>query len=362
MGQQRSPAGLLADEGQLLAGQEIQPVGVVRVGGNGDGVAGLLEADNGLHQDALALLDVLSHGVQVGGQLHAGGEDALAVLALTLAVELFPPFGKEAEGGLEAAEDLDLLSGSIKAVPGGGVLGRGGAGRICQTLLALSHGAGHETADVDARHGNGQQTHGGQHGVAAAHLVGDDKGLIALPVCHAFQRAPGLVGGGVDAGPGPRLAVALLQQIFEDAEGHGGLSGGPGFGDDVHREIPVAQQVDDLLKRIGGQPVADKIDVRRGLGQQVVIGGFQKLNDGAGPQIGAADSDDDQSLGIRLDSRGGRLDAGKFLFVVVPGQMDPAGKLAAQAVTAVQFCTGRGQSVRQILLGQKALCVGNINC
>ena len=45
-----------------------------------------LYRDNGLEQVALAVLDILPHGVQVGGEVHAGGEDTLAVFAFRLAV------------------------------------------------------------------------------------------------------------------------------------------------------------------------------------------------------------------------------------------------------------------------------------
>ena len=53
--------------------------------------AGLADRNDRLEQRALAVLDILAHRVQVGRQRDAGREDALALLALALAVELFPP-------------------------------------------------------------------------------------------------------------------------------------------------------------------------------------------------------------------------------------------------------------------------------
>ena len=50
------------------------------------------------NREPLPLLDVLTHGVQVRGELHAGGEEALVLLALALAVELLPPLRHEPEG------------------------------------------------------------------------------------------------------------------------------------------------------------------------------------------------------------------------------------------------------------------------
>ncbi len=94
-----------------------------------------------------------------------------------------------------------------------------------QGLHSLS-GTVHEGGEVDAGRGDGQQTHGGEDGVAAAHGVRHHELLVALGVGQALQGPLVGVGGGVDPLAGLLLAVLLLQQLLEDAEGHGGLGGG----------------------------------------------------------------------------------------------------------------------------------------
>ncbi len=154
------------------------------------------------------------------------------------------------------------------------------------------------------------------------------------------------------------MAVLLLQGFPEEAEGHGGLGGGAGLGDDVDGEVHIRHQIQHFLQRVGGQAVADEVDVGRILLFQVVVGGAQAVDDAPGAQVGPADADDHQGLGIGLNPGGGGLDAGKFLFIIVPGQMDPAGELGAGAGGVLQLVVGQLQPGSQSVLighGQEAL-------
>ena len=355
MGQDHRPHSLLSHKGQRLAGQEVQAVHVLGVVGD-DKLALGGKLHHGLKHEPLALLDILTHGVQVGGKLHAGGEQALALLALALAVELLPPLGKEPEAGLVAGQQLHLLAALVQGVAGSGIL-PGGVLRAAHGQLG--HGLGgtaHELFNVDAGYSDGQQAHSGEHGEAAAHVVGHHELLVALRVGQALQGAAGLIGGGIDALPGALLAVLLLQQGLEDTEGHSGLGGGTGLGDDVHREVPVADEGDGLQQSVGGQTVAGKQDVGGVLLLQVIIGGCQQVDDGAGAQIGAADADDNQHLGLLLNLLGSGLDAGKLLLIIVPGQIHPAGEVAARAVMVGQHGGSLLQArhtLGQVVLGDK---------
>ena len=362
MGQQRAVHGLLADEVHALARQEVQAVAICLVVGDGVLVLRRAEAHHRLKEMALALLDILPHGVQVGGELHAGGEQTLALLALGLAVQLLPPLGHKPEAGLIGRQDLDLLAAAVQLVPGGGVLPRG-VGTHVRRRAGVHHlaGAVHQGVDVDARHGDGQQPHGGQHAVPAAHVVGHHKRLIALGVRQRLQRASVPVGGGVDALGGPLRSVLLLQQLAEEAERHCRLCGGAGFGDDIDGEVHAVQQLHDLAHVVGGQAVAHEVDVGGVLLFQIVVGGAQALDHAPGAQIGAADADDHQRLRVRLDARCRGLDAGKLLLVVVLRQAHPAGKVAAGAVTLLQMVVGDAQAGRQRrLVGQRDKAVAAI--
>ena len=279
--------------------------------------------------------------MQVGGEDDAGGHEALVVLAFALAVELLVPLVHHGEVGLVGGHQLNALALAVQDVAGGGVFvavvvrradGVGGAG----VRSAL-----HQLVDVAAGAGDGQQAHGGEHRVAAAHVVGHHKGGPALVVGLLFQGAAGLVGGGVDAVFGLFLAVAVFQILLEHPEGQRGLGGGAGFGDDVHAH-PLAFAAGQDVVQVGRRDgVAGEEDLRGVFAGAVVHLALDGLDGGTGAQIGAADADDHQHVGIRTDLLGGSLDAGEFLFVIVDGEVHPAQEIVAGAGALFQQFVGR---------------------
>ncbi len=68
------------------------------------------------------LLDVLTHGVQVRRELHAGGEETLVLLALGLAEQLLPPLGHEPEAGSKAASTSIFLPVRYSSYRAAGIL------------------------------------------------------------------------------------------------------------------------------------------------------------------------------------------------------------------------------------------------
>ena len=182
---------------------------------------------------------------------------------------------------------------------------------------------------INARDGDGEKTNGGEHAVASADVVGHDEFLVSLLIGEGLERAFVRVGRGVNALRGLFLAVLLLELFAEEAERDGGLGRRAGLRDDVDGEIVVADELCYLAQRVGGEAVAGKVDVGSALVGQVEIGGVKQLHHRAGAQIGAADADDHQGLGVAADALRRRLDAGKLLLVVVPGQVNPAGIRAA---------------------------------
>ena len=91
------------------------------------------------------------------------------------------------------------------------------------------------------------------------------------------------VRGGEDPLPGAFPAVLFHQELPEEAEGGGGLRGGAGLGDHVDGEIHIPDELQDLLQRLGGEPVPGEVDVGGVLPLQVVVGGAQTLDDAPGP-------------------------------------------------------------------------------
>src|SRR5574344_2412294 len=93
-----------------LAGEEVQSVEVLIVVGEEHCAVGLLYADDSFVDSALAFLNPLTHGVEIGSEVTRSGEDTLSVLAFALAVELLPPLAHEVEFGLIVDHNLNLLA------------------------------------------------------------------------------------------------------------------------------------------------------------------------------------------------------------------------------------------------------------
>ena len=104
----RALAGDLVDfvDGAVL--QIVQIVEILGILGDVDAVVDRIDGEDGLEHLARAFLDVLTEGVQVGGEDGAGREDALMLLAFTLAEQLLEPFDEVEELRLEGGEQLNL--------------------------------------------------------------------------------------------------------------------------------------------------------------------------------------------------------------------------------------------------------------
>ena len=236
--------------------------------------------------------------MEVGGVVDGGGEDAHAVLALGLAVELLPPFGEVGELRVVVDKDLHFLAVFlIKEIPhrgvhDGGIL-RGLHGK---GLLGLE-GAGEDGTHVESGHHDGQDAHGGEDGEAAAHVVRDDEGLVAFLGGEGLEGALLGVGDGDDALGRLLLAVGVLQVLLHDAEGDGGLGGGAGLGDDDAGDIALGGQVHEFGEVFLGQVVAGEDDLGgvllRELLREVVAEGLDRA---LGAEVGTADADGDHQV------------------------------------------------------------------
>ena len=350
MGQERSLRSPVPDVVHRRARQEVQPIAVRLIPRNGElSVRGTQPHDR-LKEDPAALLNILPHGVQVRGKLHTGGEQALAVLSLALAVELLPPLRHKPEGRIVATQNFNGVPGPVQLIPQGGILPRGvGVGVVGADVHHLCR-ALHQGLHIHAGNGDGQQAHGGEDGIPSADVVRYHEGLPALGVRQRFQRAPGLVSGSVDTLTGFLLAVFLLQQFSEETECHGRLRGGTRFGDNVDGEIHIPHQIQHLAQCVTGEAVAHKVHIRRLFLFQIIIRGAQTVDHAAGSQIAAADADDHQRLRIALDLLGGSPDPGKFFPVIRLRQMHPTREFSAQAGAGLELFMGLFQTGQQCLL------------
>ena len=71
-----------------------------------------------------------------------------------------------------------------------------------------------------------------------------------------------------------------------------------------------------------------------------MVQALHSLDDGAGTQIAAADTGDDQNLGVLTDLLGGLFDAGELFLVVIAGQIHPAQEVIAGAILGFQLFVG----------------------
>ena len=85
---------------------------------------------------------------------------------------------------MEVPQDLDLLTYMIEAIACGSVQSCGilveGYGLIYQSLHLT--GTTDELTDIEASHGDRQETYGREHREAPTDIVRDDEGLVALLV------------------------------------------------------------------------------------------------------------------------------------------------------------------------------------
>ena len=224
--------------------------------------------------------------------------------------------------------------------------------------------AAHQRGKVDPRNGNGEQTYGGQHAVAPADVIRNDKFLVALLIGKGLECAAVRVGRGVDALRRLRAAVFALQLFAEEAEGDGGFGGRAGLGDDVDGKVLVADEIHHLVERVGREAVADEVDVRGGLFLQIVVGRAEALDHAARTQIAAADADDDERAGVGLDLLRRSEDARVFILIIVARERDPAEEVAALSAAVLQPAR-RALKARQkrslIRQRQEGRSMGNID-
>ncbi len=294
----------LVDLIDALALEEVEAVEVLVVVGEEQLAVGLLYRQHGLEDGALALLNPLTHRVQVGGEVAGSGEDTLAILAFALSVELLPPLGDEVQLRLEVGDDLNLLAKlGVEGLTGHGVLlsdvvGEGDTvgGSGLHILRALDDGL-----DVEAGHGDGQQTYRREHREAATHVVGDDESLIAFLLSGLACGALHGVGDGDDDLLGGLLATLSLALLLKQTEGEGGLGCRTALRDIDDAEALVFQIFSELGEIVLADAVAgeDHVGGLSGVVDEPLQRVAEGLDDGACTEIGAADTSHDDGIALR---------------------------------------------------------------
>ena len=194
-----------------------------------------------------------------------------------------------------------------------------------------------------------QQTDRRQHGKASADVVRHDEGLVALIIRKLLERAALLVRGRKDALLRALAAVFLLAKLLEDTKRNGRFGRRTRFGDNIDAEVPVSDNLDQIVQIAGGNIVAGKVDLRRALRADLIVHlTVHKFDRRARAQIRAADTDHDKyvrrsadlfrrlHIADLLNLLCRLLDARKFLPVVIFRQIQPAEKIIARALAAFE--------------------------
>ena len=300
MGHLGAELGHLVDFVNAFAGEVVEAIEVLVVGGHTEGVLALLDGEDGLEDGALAVLYPLAHGVEVGGKVNGGREDAFAILALALAIELFPPLGDIVELWLIVGKNFYLLASlMVEGVAGGCIDGCGvlveGHGGGCGCLHVA--GSLDEGGDIETGAGNGEESYRGEDGETAADVVGDNEGGVALFVGCGTCSALMCVGDGDDDAACLSEATLLLALFLEQTEGEGCLGGGAGLGDIDDAEAAGLEKVGELGEVVFANIVASEED--GGIGAIVgepLEGVAEGLDDGFGAEVAAADASDDDGV------------------------------------------------------------------
>ena len=272
--------------------------------------------------------------MQIGCEVDAGGEDALAVLAFRFAVELLPPLADEVQLRLVVHHDFNLLTCLVETVAHGGILGSGvlieghvAAADLLHILSTLD-----KLLHVETGAGDGQQTHRREHRETTAHVVGNDERLVALLVGAGAGSTTLGVGDGHDDLACLVLAHLGLALLLQQAEGQGCLGGGSTLRD-VDDAETLALQVFCEFKQI---VLADVVSGEEDGGILAVLHQpaervAQCLDDGACTQIGAADASHDHHFALPAQRVGHGLHLVEERGRDASGQMQPTKEVVTRA-------------------------------
>ena len=229
-----------------LASEEVQSVQVCLIVWERYGVVGLLHGDHGLKEVTLAFLYVLTHGVEVCGQIHAGREDTFVIFALRLAIELLPPFADVVQFGVIVHQHLNLLAllaievVTCSSILSGWILLQW---RVDTAYLHHTFCTVDERLDIQSSTCDRQQSYRRQYREASADIIFDNISLVALLGSQGAQCATFSIGDTNDELLSSLFALLLFELGLQQTERQCWLSGSTRFGDTDDTELLILQQL-----------------------------------------------------------------------------------------------------------------------
>ena len=220
----------------------------------------LVDADYSLHQRSFALLDILSHRVQIRRQGNAGREDTLTLLAFALAVELFPPLGYILQFRIVAGQYLGFIPFPVERIPRSGIQGS----RILLEWHDRSRSPSHIACStyqlfyIDPCGRERQQSDRSQYRVTTAHIVRNHESHVALLLSQSPQRTAFGVGHRNDPTCGFGLPVTLLDLLLDNPECHGRFGRCSRFRDNNSSQFVGFYSIEQLIKIILAEVLSGK--------------------------------------------------------------------------------------------------------
>ena len=240
-------------------------------------------------------------------------------------------------------KDFRFLTRGIQGVAHGGVL-------LCGIFGKRNFGSGkflhvggtlHQGLNVEAGAGDGEQAHGGEHGEASAHVVGDDEALVTLLVGSGAGGAFLGIGNGHNHLAGHLHAALFLALLAQQSEGEGGFSSGTALGDVDDAELAVLQVGGQFVQVVFADVVAGKED--NGV-LPVVDEPFkavaQSLDHCPGTEVATADACHHDGVAVFAHHLCRLLEVGEVFGGYAGGQVEPSQKIVARAGAFFQCLLG----------------------
>lgn len=209
---------LLVDFVDTFVLEVVDTVEVFCITRDSEGIGRFLDRNNCFKDCSFAVLNPLSHRVEVSCEIDSGGENTFTIFSFRLAVKLFPPFGEEMQSGVEVDEQFDFFAVSIESVSHHGVdLSRVvHSGTFCGVFHIFC--ATDQFFDIESGASDREKTYRGQDGESATDVVRDYVRFVSFLVGHCSESPFALVGDGDDKFFSFFEADLLYEEVFEDTE------------------------------------------------------------------------------------------------------------------------------------------------
>ena len=277
-----------------LASEEVKTIEVLLVVREEQSLLRCLNADDSLEDRALALLNPLTHRVEVGSEVASCREDTLTVLTLRLAVKLLPPLAHVVKFRLKVYENLNLLASlCIESVTHSGV----DSSRILSERYILTSSLLHvgstanKSLDIEACNSDRQQADRCKNREATAYIVRNYECLVAF-LCSGCTRSTLVsVGDSHDYVLCLFLAALILALLLEQTESESSLGSCARLRDIDHTELLVLEIVGEFSEIILADIIASENDswvllVLNKPSERVA----KRLNHGTSTEVAATDT------------------------------------------------------------------------